>query len=64
VWGDTALATNPSPSISWKNVFTGEMVAGGEPNGSVLVAEALATFPVGLFVAVPQVLTHVTAPQQ
>ena len=52
VWRDTALTLpTASRALEWRNVFTGETLATTEPDVAVPVADALASFPVGLFVA-------------
>jgi (1->4)-alpha-D-glucan 1-alpha-D-glucosylmutase len=50
IWGDTTL-TLPRGARLWRNVLTGARVA-AEPSartGRLVVADALATFPVGVF---------------
>ena len=52
VWGDTALVL-PRNGAAWRNVLTGAAVAAA-PAGDghrLLLGDALATFPVGVFEA-------------
>jgi (1->4)-alpha-D-glucan 1-alpha-D-glucosylmutase len=52
VWRDTALRLpTTSEPLEWRNVFTGETRPTDAGEACVKVADALATFPVGLFVA-------------
>jgi hypothetical protein len=37
--------------LRWRNVFTTGIVASDSTNGNVAMADALSSFPVGLFVA-------------
>ncbi len=56
VWQDTRLLLPGIDAHSrWRNVFTGEVLPTNESEGkpSLALAEALAHFPVALFVAVP-----------
>jgi (1->4)-alpha-D-glucan 1-alpha-D-glucosylmutase len=53
VWRDTALKLpTASTPLEWRNVFTGETRTTEAGEACLPVADALASFPVGLFVAV------------